>query len=107
MEPIKIELNLERLRPINHCLSSLTYEPTNERMANVNRSILDQLGKKLMKKQIDVYPSQKTFKFKMTYYEADALERFIRDTSPDIAGLEEMHHHSMRMVADEINQKLA
>lgn len=107
MEPIKIELSLERLRPINHCLSIVSYEPTNERAANVNRSIMAHLGKRLMKKQIDVLTSTKPFKFKMEYYEADALESFIRTTSLDVPGLDDTHYHSLRMVADEINQKLA
>lgn len=108
MEPIKIELNLERLRPINHCLSQLLYEQTNDRRSNAKLSILEQLAKKLMKKQIDVYPSHKSFKFKMAYYEADALEGFIRSVSDgNTLGLDESHYHSLRMVADEINQKLA
>lgn len=86
----------------------ISYEPTNDRRENVARSILDQLGKRLMKKQIDVFPSTKNFKFKLAYYEADALEGILRAfLLKKVNGLEESHYHSMAMVADEINQKLA
>ncbi|KQC30197.1 hypothetical protein [Flagellimonas eckloniae] len=106
MEPIKIELNLEKLKAINGELAELNFEPSSIRLINVKRSILRQVGKKLMKKQIDVYPSNKTFKFKLEYYEADQLESCLRMSIVDLGHREE-HYHTLRMVADEINQKLA
>ena len=106
MEAIKLSLNLEKLTVISEVLEDLKYEPTNEREVRVQRSILNDVGKRLLKKKIDVHPSNKDFKFKMEYYEADRLEDTILTYLFD-KRFDNYYNLLLRKIADDINQKLA
>lgn len=102
---IKIKINLQKLQEINGVLATFSFEPTNHRKENVERAIMAQVSKKLAKKQIDVFPKKKDFNYKLTYYEADSLENMLRFiVQNDVKG---EATYLLRIVADEINQKLA
>ncbi|TLP81379.1 hypothetical protein [Maribacter sp. ACAM166] len=103
-QPIKVQLNLEKLKAINHELSQTSFEPAQNRWQNVERAVLHQVAKTLAKKQINIYPVNKPFKLKLQYYEADALEVFLRLI---IEATSIQENYLLRSVADEINQKLA
>lgn len=106
MESIKISLNLNKITAVNQELQQIEYEPSTSRTERVERSILDQVAKRMMKKQINIYPSNKPFNFKLEYYEANTLELILRTFLKGMSGNEE-NYHPLRMVADDINQKLA
>lgn len=103
MEKIRISLSPTQLSAICHTLSHLAYEAGPTRNEQAKRSIMDGVGKKLLKKQID--GPIKDFKIAFAYHELDVLENFLRDYADT-----EDHLFSRRMiykVADDINQKLA
>lgn len=102
--PIKVKLNYEKLKAVNTVLAGIGLEPTNSRSENVERAILRQISNKLFKKQIDVFQSTKPFHFKMQYYEANTIEKFLRF---EIEAGNVIEVNPLRIVADEINQKLA
>ena len=104
--PIKISLNLDKLKAINESLATLGHEPIDDRAQRVFRAVLNELGIKLMKKQLDVFPKKADFNFKLKYYEADVLQQWILFYLQNEAQ-GHYEHHLMQTVADEIDQKLA
>ncbi len=105
--PIKINLSLAKLRAINEELNRVGYEPTNVRQERVERSILHEVGIRLMKKQLDVFPRTKPFTYKLKYHEAASLENFLRSLLWLSKEPISENHRLRRIVADDINQKLA
>ena len=104
-EPVKINLNLEKLRALNATLEVLGHEPVEDRTQRVFRSILKEIGIKLVKKQLDVFPGTKDFAYRLKFYQADVLEQWILFY---LQGSEKNYqNHLLKVVADDINQKLA
>jgi hypothetical protein len=106
MDAIKIKLNLEKIRQVNYVLANQRLEPTNDRLQNVERSILMQVGKRLAKKQINVFPSHKPFHCKLEYYEANSLEEALRSALWLLLS-DSAEANILRTITDDINQKLA
>ena len=104
MEPNKIKLKLSpnRLEAVCAAFRNLSNDMPDGRYHKHNRSIMNGVAKKLLKKQLD-QPIKPIF-VTMEYHEADILELFLMD----FANYHDEHTaRLMLMVANELNQKLA
>lgn len=106
MKKIKLQLTANKLKAICQILREIKTEagPTRKEMAN--RSILDQVGTKLLKKEIDKSNADKPFKIDLFYYEADVLESILL-TWLTHENEKSYYYSIIQIVANALNQKLA
>ena len=65
------------------------------------------MGKTLLKKQLDKHQADKPFKMDFFYYELDVLESVLLTWLAQQPDQTELDCHRVRMVANDLNQKLA
>lgn len=105
MDQLTIELTRDRLIALIKAIEVTVYEPTNDKRIRADRCIFSEVRSKLLKKYVDREHKPKPFNLKLKYYEAYALELYLRDWL-----FEQRLDHTVRLVrlvADDINQKLA
>ena len=102
---VSISLNIYRLSAVCETLKLVEYHPTTDRKVRSDRAIFSEVRQKLFKKLVDKEGTTKAFKLKLKYYEADQLEAWLRQYLYDQP--ESLQVILVRIVADELNQKLA
>ena len=105
MESIALTLNYPRLNAVCDTMKVVQYAPTSDKRVRSDRAIFSEVRQKLFKKLIGKEGATKDFKLKLTYYEAYQLEDWLREWLHEQAASLEVT--LVRMVADELNQKLA
>lgn len=78
MKNIEIKINHSALQEL--CFAfDIPFYPESSPESKVVRSIMIELTRKMLKKEIDKRQTVRKFKMSFKYYEAFALERFCRD----------------------------
>jgi len=106
MEPIKIKkIKVDKLKAVNGTFAVMGFEPPKDRKEQASRSILREVRKKMLNKEVGTSEFTKTVSISLKYHEADILEEWLRDW---LFGEEASYEQSLiSAFADELNQKLA
>lgn len=104
MHTVKIKVSPDQLAAVTRTMEVMDFEPTANQLIKAQRSILKQVRVKLFKKQLDTAGKTKPISITLKYYEAYALEQYIRDW----LWLEQASYENTLtvMAADDINKKL-
>lgn len=98
-------LNIDRLEAVCDTMKVVNFTPTSDKRVRSDRAIFLEVRQKLFKKLISKEGAAKEFKLKLTYYEAYQFEEWLREwlfgESPSFQTT------LVRLVADDLNQKLA
>lgn len=106
MSKIKIEVSNAQMDVLNELLSMfLSPSKSKTRYSRVIRSALTPLTKKILSKRVNDFPDNKKFKLNIPAYEAHFLEEYLRICTDFI--IDDFAKNTVRMICDEINQKLA
>lgn len=105
MECISINLNYNRLSAVCETMKVVKYAPTSDKRVRSDRAIFSEVRQKLFKKLIGKEGAPKDFKLKLAYYEAYQLEDWLREWLHEQSS--SLETTLVRVVADELNQKLA
>lgn len=103
--PIKIKATPEILNAICSLFDATYYPALEVRAVRSKLNIIQELGITLQKKQLDKPKGSKPFTLKFKYYEADALEEFMRTTVDFIA--DEFDQALVHGFMDNLHQRLA
>lgn len=106
MDSIKIHLSRHQLLAVTSTFVSLDDNPPHGRKEKTSRSILDEVIKKLQKKEIDLTASQKKVKLTLQYYQVEALETWLFIWLMFYIENDQMSN-LVSIVANELNQLVA